>query len=380
MRLTSTRPAAARQDRPLARTVAALALSALANAAVVGVLDAAGAFQLPRSRAAHVAIAALGAERWEANRRAVASADAAAASPSPAAPLLPSAQPAAPARPDGRIVRVAPSPDQRRPERARFLAERDNTVARETQRRGPALPGAGLAARPTVGAAGAHGVPLPGEEGASDEAAPGKEGARAADAPEERIERARLALAGGHDPGPGRVRTAARAGDGGARRAGRFDPRILPVADAFTAAGGGAPASERLPGVAAGDATLVNTRAFRYAAFYQRVREAIAGEWDPNRAWDARDPHDRILGRATRKVLVDIVLDPEGQLREARLVRGSGIDFFDRECLRAIAEAAPFPNPPRGLVGADGLVVLGGWGLVFEWGPEALLERLLPGR
>ena len=79
-------------------------------------------------------------------------------------------------------------------------------------------------------------------------------------------------------------------------------------------------------------------------------------------------------------MLVDIVLDPEGRLRDTRLVRGTGLDFFDRECLRAIAAAAPFPNPPRALVGADGLVVLREWALAFEWAPDTVLDRLLPRR
>jgi len=98
------------------------------------------------------------------------------------------------------------------------------------------------------------------------------------------------------------------------------------------------------------------------------------------RAWDARDPHDRVLGRERRKVLVNIVLDPEGRLRDVRIVRGSGLDFFDRECLRAIAAAAPFPNPPRALVDEDGLVVLREWGLVFQWTPDTMFDRLLPPR
>jgi TonB family protein len=169
-------------------------------------------------------------------------------------------------------------------------------------------------------------------------------------------------------------------GEGGASRRGRFDPRMLPLADGPAAAGGGAPTGDPLPGVADGDATLVNTRTFRFAGFYRRVHDAIAGAWKPNRAWDARDPHDRLLGRTRRQVQVDILLDAEGSLRDLRVVRGSGLGFFDAECLRAIREAAPFPNPPRGLVGSDGVVALRGWRLVFEFGPEDLVERWLPGR
>jgi TonB family protein len=370
-------PPPARSERPGVRAAAALLLSLLVNGGALLALEGAGAFRLPRpERATAVVLARVEAADWEARRR-VAAPSVPAALQAPARPAPETAE-----VPAGQLVRVAPSQDPRRPESARFLAERDNTVARETQWRGAPVRNAPLAARPTAGAAEGQGIPLPGEEGKAETSSPGREGTAAPDAAT-RIARARLALTqapdeitAGADPG----KAPATAGEGGLRRTGRFDPRILPVGEAFGAPGRGAPSGERLPGVADGDATLVNTRAFRFAAFYQRVAEAIRGEWDPNRVWDARDPQDQLLGRQARKVLVDIVLDPEGRLRETRLVRGTGLDFFDRECLRAISAAAPFPNPPRALVGADGLVVLRDWGLVFEWGPDALLDRLLPGR
>jgi TonB family protein len=374
MDATAPRRAAVR-ERPGARAAAALAVSALANALALGALHAAGALQPANvRRASPVVLARVSAAEWEARRRVAAEAGAAA---SPRA-LDQRAVPAAPPEPPrGTIVSVAPSPDPRRPERARFLAERDNSVARETQWRGPVDPAEPLAARPTSGAEGAQGIPLPGEEGEADVSEPGREGTAEADA-ETRIARARRALAEGARPDPGRG-SGSRAGEGGARRAGRFDPRVLPVGEAFQAAGRGSPSARRLPGVAEGDATLVNTRAFRFAAFYRRVYDAIQGEWRPNEEWDERDPHERRFGTGSRWVHVDVVLDGEGRLREARIARGSGLAFLDRECLRAIAAAAPFPNPPRGLAGPDGLVSFP-VPLWFDWDGDTALDRLLPRR
>lgn len=377
------RPTTPRRDRPRLRAAAALALSLAANAAGLAGLGAAGAFTLvPQPRAARVTLAALSPEAWEAHRRI---ADAAPTRARPARPAPAEAR-ARPPDPEGILARVAPSPDMRRPEHARFLAERDGSVERETRFRGP-RPDArvvALAPRPLPGAPGAGGA-AQGEEGTADAAAPGRPG-DPGDAAERRAA-ARLVLA---PPGEGdlTVRPAAvvlaqpvgAEGEGGGARRGRYDPRTLPFAEGRAAAGGGAPSGDPLPGVADGEATLVNTRGFRFAGFYGRVREAIAGEWKPNRAWDARDPHDRILGRVRRQVQVDIVLDADGGLRDLRLVRGSGLGFFDAECLRAIREAAPFPNPPRGLVGPDGVIALRGWRLVFEFGPEDVLDRWLPAR
>jgi TonB family protein len=377
-RLPTARPSP-RRDRPLARACAAGAASAALHALVLAALGAAGALEVPAGDgAAPVALARIEPAAWAANR-AVAGEE----SPrleSPARPTPPVPAPAAGVPiPAGRVVEVAPSQDSRRPARARFLAERDNTVAEDVQHRGAVQRPGPVAARPTAGAAGTQGIPLPGEEGTADEAAPGREGARGREEDAAtRIAAARLALVAGGDRPASPVPAAGARGDGGARRAGRFDPRVLPVGDLFQGVSGGSPSAERLPGVREGDATVLNTRAFKYADFFRRLGEAIRAEWDPNRAWNALDPQDQIFGRSARVVLVDIVLEPGGNLREARVARSSGLEFFDREALRAIDAAAPFPNPPRGLVGAEGLIVVERYGLRFEWPEHAILDRLLP--
>jgi TonB family protein len=372
-----------RRERPLARAGVAAVASLAMNLAAGAALVVAGAFRLPhQDQPAPVALAELSPDTWAANR----AISAPAAAPPPEAPSPKAPAPSAAPRtvPPGQIVSVAPSPDARRPAAARFLAERDNTVAREVQYRGPVPDGpAPVAARPSAGAAGAQGIPLPGEEGSADEAAPGREGSRGTEHDAAaRVAAARLALAEhGERPAPVLAGLPAagdrRPGDGGARRLGRFDPRVLPVGNRFEGVGGGRPMADRLAGVAEGDRTVLNTRAFRYADFYRRVGEAIRSEWDPNRAWDALDPHDRAFGREARRVVVDIVLDRAGRLVDATVAGSSGLAFFDREALRAIAAAAPFPNPPAGLVGGDGRIVLEQFGLRFEWPEHALLDRLV---
>jgi TonB family protein len=231
---------------------------------------------------------------------------------------------------------------------------------------------ASAVARPTRRDGVPQGIPVPGDEGRAETSASGREGAAPDGATA--VARARRALApraaAGAPPvdpsgdGPGTRERAAplpaeAAGEGGARRSGRYDPRLLPSASTFERLTG-APGA-RLPGVEEGDATSVSTRRFRYADFHLRVKESVAREWDPNRVFDARDPDASRFGRSTRGATVDIVLEASGALHEVRVVRSSGLDFYDRELVRAIRAAAPFPNPPRGLVGADGLVSLRDW-------------------
>jgi TonB family protein len=368
-----------RRDRPTARVALAVAASLVLNGAALAALGAAGAFTLA-SRPARVELAAVSSAAWEANRRIAAPG---APPPAPAAAVAPARAPSPrPEVPSARIVDVAPSSDPRRPVAARFLAERDNTVPRDVQYRGPLADRRGpVAARPTGGTSASGGIPLPGEEGTSDDAAPGREGSRAAADAAVRIAAARLALAADGErpaaPDPGIAAGSPSAGDGGARRIGRFDPRLLPVGDRFEGVGAGSPMAERLRGVAEGEETRLNTRAFKYADFYRRVAEAIRSEWDPNGAWDALDPQDRVFGREARTVAVDIVLDRGGRLLAAKVATTSGLPFFDREALRAIDAAAPFPNPPEGLVDAEGRVVLERYGLRFEWPEHALFDRLM---
>ena len=341
-------------------------------------LHRAGAFDVARpdrEAATPVSLASLAPFAWERNRGAAAS-PLTPASPAPrpalegarSAPVPPNAAPEPPDRP---VVAVAPSADPRRPERARFLADRDSTVERDTQARDPGEEEwKTILARPMPGRDDApQGVPEAGDGGEGDAFVPRRVGAGAPRAERSReesegaIARARLALApstlgaaeaerGAASPAP-----APGAGEGGSRRSGRYDPRLLPTAATFRELAGG-PSAQRLDGVDVAEETVLNTRRFKYAEFYVRLKSAFVREFDPDRAWNARDPRSLRYGRARRTTRVDVVLDREGEVLEVRVVRGSGLDFYDAEVVRAFHAAAPFPNPPLGLARADGTIVV----------------------
>ena len=48
-------------------------------------------------------------------------------------------------------------------------------------------------------------------------------------------------------------------------------------------------------------------------------------------------------------------IDKDGVVKDVSVTQTSGIDFLDREAITAFQRASPFPNPPRGLIGSDGL-------------------------
>jgi len=391
------------RERPGARVVAALALSILANLVVLLLLVASGVFDVRAPRDVKpVVLAPLSAQQWERNRAldgAVARAAPAQKPPAPATPAPRAAPPPPEDRAHGQVVDVAPSADNRPPEKeTRFLADRDNRVDKETRSRhaGTKLWENTLPA-PAAGDPKAKATPAPGEDGRADAARAGREGAppRPAPAAPPKPAGEKLALAprlegdaairvpgvseplrGAPDapglPRPPGATGPAGEGEGGERKAGaKVDLR--PDAAMLARIAGG-PSPDRLDGVEEGEATALNTKGFRYATYIVRVNKAIYSNWDPNGAYQARDPDFRMYPVRDRTTAFEIVLDAGGRLEDVRIVAGSGLDFLDQEILRAVRNAAPFPNPPAGLL-QDGKVRLG----VFEY---TLVNRAtaLPGR
>ena len=113
----------------------------------------------------------------------------------------------------------------------------------------------------------------------------------------------------------------------------------------------GAPGSlDRVDDVEQGDKNQFNSKEFRYASFFNRLRDAIAQHWEPQPILRARDPHGNVFGVKTRTTGLKIRLTPNGQVVDLRVMQSSGIDFLDDEAMRAVRAAAPFSNPPSGLV------------------------------
>ncbi len=121
-----------------------------------------------------------------------------------------------------------------------------------------------------------------------------------------------------------------------------------------TAEGGGAP-NDDLQDVAAGDGTFLNTREWKYAGFFNRVKQAVSAKWDPNGRLRAKDPAGR-NSYGDRVTVVDVTLDSTGRIRDIFVARSSGLDYLDAEAVAAFERAAPFPNPPMSLAQREGLI------------------------
>jgi len=120
----------------------------------------------------------------------------------------------------------------------------------------------------------------------------------------------------------------------------------------------GSPSSDYVEGVPEGDGTYLNTKEFKYATFFIRVKDSVEGYWRDitQREYRRRDPTGRVYGSRDRATLLSIVLEPTGELDSVSVARSCGLDFLDQAAVRAIREAQPFPNPPAGITGDDGSI------------------------
>lgn len=118
----------------------------------------------------------------------------------------------------------------------------------------------------------------------------------------------------------------------------------------------GGPAPDHVEGMAEGDGTFLNTREWKYASFFNRVKRNVSETWDPITALRKRDPTGEMYAFKDRHTLLNITLDAEGRISDVHVEKSSGLDFLDHEAIAAFMRAQPFPNPPRGLVDERGAI------------------------
>jgi len=115
-----------------------------------------------------------------------------------------------------------------------------------------------------------------------------------------------------------------------------------------------------------GNETLLKTKEWKFASFFNRVKRAVAQHWHPDREYSRRDPKGNVYGFKTRTTYLLIVLHPNGSLKKIVLERPSGLTFLDDEAIKAFRKAAPFPNPPKRLVNRTTRQIAFRFGFIFE--------------
>lgn len=123
-----------------------------------------------------------------------------------------------------------------------------------------------------------------------------------------------------------------------------------------------------LRNVETGVETMLNTREFKYYTYYSRIRRQLSQHWEPK----VKERLNRLFkqGRSIAssqdhitKLL--IVLNEQGNLVRVQILSESGVTDLDEAAMDAFRAAAPFPNPPKGIVEQDGTVKIR-WDFVLE--------------
>jgi TonB family protein len=268
-------------------------------------------------------------------------------------------------RPPGQVVELPAPREEKRPEDAQFASEHDSTVPHETKKYGkfqeqsrqgdvagetaesrPARPSSPppdprLAMRtPDLGKA----LKMPGPLGPPARAdQPGS----------------RYGVPEPGDPQPGgalsEIGSQPRPQPPGGGALGGGAPALVPTEQQLARLIGGG-TQDALKDIDDGEETALNSKKWRFASFFNRVKKQVAEHWHPEEAYRRRDPTGAVYGRQNRYTELRIQLKPDGHLANVALAQPSGLEFLDDEAIEAFKEAQPFPNPPRQLVEANGVI------------------------
>lgn len=110
-----------------------------------------------------------------------------------------------------------------------------------------------------------------------------------------------------------------------------------------------------------GAVTSLNTERFVYYSFFQRIDQQISNLWSQSlRNYQSRWTNIDIekLGGKSWITQIEVLLDDQGNYVKTIIHRSSGVGPIDHAAIGSFQTAAVFPNPPRGLVAADGYVHL----------------------
>jgi TonB family protein len=398
-------PKRRRRDDPR-RTLAAFAVALLLHVLLVGLVLVLDLVHLPweenRPPPQQVDLRPLSSEQWARNRGAFAPESGPRPKPPPAE-HKPEAQPEK--RPEGQVVAVAPGNEQQ-PQDSKYLAEKNNRVEKEKKARVQtpfyrnAMPqqtadtkrvelghdaaaqaqqagngGSGQDDRPVLQQAKRGAMEIPKTQAqerialkAPETLGPGAQVANRSESAEVKGNSDKLRISPGL---PGE--TGEEASDG--RRGQQGTLNLMPSAAALDKIIGAAP-NDHLDNVEEGDGTFLNTREWKFATFFNRVKQVVGTHWDPNKPLRQRDPTSAIYGGRDRYTLLSITLDAQGALRDVHVEKSSGVDFLDEEAIAAFQRSQPFPNPPPGLLEKDNAIHFQfGFFMEFGGGPRMRLFR-----
>jgi protein TonB len=114
--------------------------------------------------------------------------------------------------------------------------------------------------------------------------------------------------------------------------------------------------------------TRLNTREYKYYGYYTRIKNQLNQWWVPQvqQKFTKMMRQGRTIASENSKVTkLVIVLNGQGNLVKVQVLAASGVRDLDDAAIEAFRQAAPFPNPPKGMIERDGTVKIR-WDCVVE--------------
>jgi hypothetical protein len=111
-----------------------------------------------------------------------------------------------------------------------------------------------------------------------------------------------------------------------------------------------------IPGVEMGAFTALNTDQDMFYAFYERMNEQVRNRWVSqvrNYVSSLTAKQLEGLSRMDRQSVIEIILRADGEFESFHIFNSSGDQTLDQIGGEAFKDAAPFNNPPRGMVEPD---------------------------
>jgi protein TonB len=114
--------------------------------------------------------------------------------------------------------------------------------------------------------------------------------------------------------------------------------------------------------------TRLNTKEYKYYGYYSRIKTQLNQWWVPKvqQKFTNMLRQGRSIASDENKVTkLVIVLNDAGNLVRVQVLGESGVRDLDDAAIEAFRQAAPFPNPPKGMIDSDGTVKIR-WDCVVE--------------
>jgi TonB family protein len=105
--------------------------------------------------------------------------------------------------------------------------------------------------------------------------------------------------------------------------------------------------------------TQLNTREYKYYGYHKRIRTQL-DQWYESKL---RDQMKKIMSQGrtiaaedNKRTQLLIILNDKGNLVGIQVMGASGVRELDDAAVEAFKKAAPFPNPPKGMIDNDGTI------------------------